>query len=130
MDKESPLGMAINKAADRVASGMPDKMHDQRVELIAAALDVRDDAYEDVMVQLPPEFHEPVHKAITSAVSATLGMLDRDYVVVAKQECPDGWSISYVATNYTTPKGEPSGDVNLAGDLKQIFDTIFDDVNT
>lgn len=110
MEKDSPLGMAITKAAERAVTGEQDQMHDRRVDLIAAALDVRDDVYEDVMVQFPPELHEPVWKAITAGVSGVLGVFDKDYMVL--------------------PKTYHEGDVNMAGDLKQIFDTIYDEINT
>ncbi|MND93282.1 hypothetical protein D3C87_1217780 [compost metagenome] len=116
-DKDSPLGKAINSAVARATAGKPDEprlvhhmLHQPRVDFIEKVLDARDDAYEDVMVQLPPEFHEPVHKAITAAVVKTLGALDEGYVLL--------------------PNPDPDDAFNLAGDLAVIFSTIYDDVNT
>jgi hypothetical protein len=85
-------------------------MHDRQVELIAAALDVRDDVYDAAMSQFPPELHEPLWRAVTAGVSGTLGVIDKDYMVL--------------------PKVYHDGDVNMAGDLKSIFDSMYDTVNT
>ena len=115
-DKDSPLGKAISSAVTRVCfieqkepQLVHRMLHQPRVDLIEKVLDARDDAYEDVMTQLPPEFHEPVHKAITAAVVTTLGVLDAGYLVL--------------------PNPEPDDAFNLAGDLAVIFSTIYDDVN-
>ena len=129
-DKESPLGQALNRATTKALEGRPDVLHQPRVDLIEKVLDARDDAYEDVMVQLPPEFHEPVHKAITAAVVKTLGALDEGYVVLPNPATVVETSAGFVVV----PLGLENNAVdakhfNLAGDLAVIFSTIYDDVN-
>lgn len=131
-DKDSPLGQALDRVATKALEGRPDVLHQARVDLIELALDARDDAYEDVMVQLPPELHEPVHKAITKAVVQTLGALDSDYVVlpnVAYRERRDSPAAFVVVPLADGHNAVDSKAFNVAGDLAVIFSTIYDDVN-
>lgn len=131
-DKESPLGQALNRAATKALEGSPDVLHQARVDLIELVLDARDDAYEDFACVMPPEFHEPMHKAITKAVVQTLGVLDEGYVVLPSaayrdRDRPEAFVV--------VPLGEGHNAVdsktfNVAGDLAVIFTGLYDHINT
>jgi len=131
-DKDSLLGQALNRAVTNALEGKPDVLHDARVDLIEKVLDARDDAYEDVMMHLPAEFHEPAHRAVTKALVTTLGVLDADYVVLPSAGYLDKNSpAAYVVMPLGDGNEATDGNTfNVAGDLAVIFNTIYDDINT
>ncbi|ARV77417.1 hypothetical protein FDI21_gp294 [Pseudomonas phage Noxifer] len=132
-DKESPLGQALNRAATEALEGRPDVLHQPRVDFIEKVLDARDDAYEDFACVMPPEFHEPVHKAITSAVVKTLGVLDDGYVLLPSidrlVESEAAYLVVPIRPHTEGPRAIDTKTFNVAGDLAVIFSTIYDDVN-
>lgn len=130
-DKDSPLGQALNRAATKALEGKPDVLHDARVDLIEKVLDIRDDAFEDILLHVPAEFHEPAHRAVTRALTQSLGVLDAGYVVLPYPTYNTQSPHAYVVVPFGEPnKAVDSKTFNVAGDLAVIFSTIYDDINT
>lgn len=130
-DKDSPLGQALNRAATKALEGKPDVLHDARVDLIEKVLDARDDAFDDILLHIPAEFHEPAHRAVTKALTQTLGVLDEGYVVLPHPTYNTQSPNAYVVVPFGEPnKAVDSKNFNVAGDLAVIFSTIYDDINT
>lgn len=99
------------------------KMRKEQYALVKKFTEIRDTAYDMLFVTTPPEYHEPIHKAMTKIVVETLGVLDEGYLVLEQQVVPKGSSVGYMIL--------PEEDLalkgkiyNLAGDLRDVFEDI------